>query len=363
MRVAVITGLHRDARERTVRAALTVPRTLVVHHDLSEIDRGTVYRVVRDPGGTVDRARVDLVHACASCTLREDLVPFLLDLAARGDHDLCVVDAWDGVEPRSVAEAIAARDELVLTAVVTAVDADRLLPDLAGHDELADRGLDIAQDDDRAVSEVLSRQIEYPTAIALHGRRHLAEARALVEHLNPAAAVMDPTDTSALTAGRFDTAAAHNRTDPLSAHHGEHSHGRVRTVVWSRRRPVHPTRLHDAMDGLVSMSLRGRGRLWLGSRPDTVLVWDSHRDMATVAAAGPWLAALPEAALDLVPEARRTAALLDWDPAVGDRGQHLAFTGVDLDTDRLIALLDSCLLTDDETASTFADDPFAAVEG
>ncbi|CAL9337184.1 Putative metal chaperone YciC [Nocardiopsis dassonvillei] len=361
MRVAVITGLHRRARERAVEAALGLPGTLVVHHDLSEIGEGEVHRVTRDHRGELDRSPVHLVHACASCTLREDLVPFLLATAAIGEHDLCVVDAWDGVEPRMVAEAVAAQPELTLTAVVTAVDADRLLPDLACHDDLVDRGLDIAENDERAVSEVLTAQIEYPTAIALHGRRHLAEARALVEHLNPAAAVLDPTDTSALTAGRFDTEAAHNRTDPLGAHHAGHATGRVRTVVWSRRRPLHPGRLHEAMDDLVSMTLRGRGRLWLGSRPDTVLVWDSHRDLATVAAAGPWLAALPDAAMEMVPQARRTTALLDWDPQVGDRGQHLAFTGVDLDADRLTALLDSCLTTDDETA--FADDPFAAAEG
>ncbi|MGW9347808.1 GTP-binding protein [Nocardiopsis flavescens] len=361
MRVAVITGLHRRARERAVGAALGVPRTLVVHHDLAGIGEGEVLRVTRDHRGELSRDPVHLVHACASCTLREDLVPFLLATAAIGEYDLCVVDAWDGVEPRMVAEAVAARSELTLTAVVTAVDADRLLPDLACHDDLVDRGLDIADNDERAVSEVLTAQIEYPTAIALHGRRHLAEARALVEHLNPAAALLDPDDTSALTAGRFDTGAAHHRSDPLGSHHGERATGRVRTVVWSRRRPLHPGRLHEAMDDLVSMTLRGRGRLWLGSRPDTVLVWDSHRDLATVAAAGPWLAALPEAALELVSEARRTAALLDWDPAVGDRGQHLAFTGVDLDADRLTALLDSCLTTDDETA--FADDPFAAAEG
>lgn len=67
--------------------------------------------------------------------------------------------------------------------------------------------------------------------------------------------------------------------------------------------------------------------------------------------------------IDLVPPARRASARLDWDPAVGDRRQHLAFTGVDLDARRLEDLLDSCLLAPGEEQQGFEDDPFAETLG
>ncbi|MYU19195.1 cobalamin biosynthesis protein CobW, partial [Streptomyces sp. SID8361] len=48
---------------------------------------------------------------------------------------------------------------------------------------------------------------------------------------------------------------------------------------------------------------------------------------------------------------RRVAAALDWHPGHGDRCQHLTFTSPGLDRDGLLALLDSCLLTDAEYAA------------
>lgn len=63
---------------------------------------------------------------------------------------------------------------------------------------------------------------------------------------------------------------------------------------------------------------------------------------------GPWLAALPDAAWEMVPAERRLAASVDWHPEHGDRCQYLTFTSRGLDRDGLSALLDSCLLTEDE---------------
>lgn len=70
-----------------------------------------------------------------------------------------------------------------------------------------------------------------------------------------------------------------------------------------------------------------------------------------VESAGPWLAALPDAAWEMVPPVRRAAAALDWHPEHGDCCQHLVFTSPGLDRDGLSALLDSCLLTDAEYAA------------
>lgn len=361
LRVAVVSGLHRSARRRTVDDLITaLPGSIAIHHDLDGIAEGIVHRVVRDRWGPVDHDRVHLDHLCATCTLREDLVPTLLRLAERGEHTLCVVEAWDGVEPRSVAEIVASREELRLATVVTAVDSERLLPDLSGHDDLSDRSLDIAAEDERTVAEVLAHQIEYPTVLTLHGAGHRDEARALIEHLNPAAVVVPPGGgLVALTEGRFDPESAANRLNPAWAQYCDQTDDRVSTVVWTRKRPLHPVRLHEALERIVSAGLRGRGRIWLASRPDTLLVWDAHNDALLLESAGPWLGALPGAAIDMVSETRRTSALLDWDPVIADRRQHLAFTGVDLDAQRLVELLDSCLLTDEESGRPHAEDPFA----
>ncbi|UOE21934.1 GTP-binding protein [Thermobifida halotolerans] len=379
MNVVVVSGLHRRARQRTVELLLhTVPRSVAVHHDLTEIGAGRVRRVLRDRWNVLDAEAVPLVHACVSCTLREDLLPALLALAERGEHALCVVDAWDGVEPQPVAEALVhtvvdgrpVDGRLRLAAVVTAVDSARLVSDLSCPDDLSERGLGAAPGDERTVAEVLARQIEYPSTLVLHEAAdpaHDEDSLPLLEQLNPAAAVLPP-QVRALTplpSGRFDTAAAAARVDPVSAQYPDScADGRVRTVTWRRHRPLHPGRLHAALDEVVGSSLRSRGRFWLASRPDTVLVWDAGGDALAVEAAGPWLASLPPAARELASQRRRASAEVDWHPDTGDRGQCLCFTGVDLDVAHLTAVLDSCLLTDAELREgervwTAAEDPFA----
>jgi G3E family GTPase len=362
MRIALVTGLHATARRQAVNELLTaVPRSVTVHHDMEGIGDGAVHRVVRDCSGPAESEQVHLDHACASCTLREDLIPFLLRTADAGRHDLCIVEPWDGVEPRLIAENIAAQDRLRLTTVATAVDLAHLTADLGSNDDLSDRELDIAQDDSRTVAEVLNRQVEYTNAIVLHGSGSDLHARSLLAQLNPAAVVVrSGSQLQGFLGGRFDPEAAHARINPAWAQYADRAEEQgVRTVTWTRTRPMHPERLSDALEEIVAMSLRGRGRFWLASQPDTLLVWDSHQDLLMVENGGPWMAALPDAAMDLVSQTRRSAALLDWDPVVGDRRQHLSFTGVGMDSAALLALLESCLVTEAEADQEFHNDPFA----
>ncbi|WP_207755952.1 CobW C-terminal domain-containing protein [Nonomuraea cypriaca] len=138
------------------------------------------------------------------------------------------------------------------------------------------------------------------------------------------------------------------------------------TAVWHSRRPLHPARLFEAVDELVTESVRSRGRFWMANRPGQLLAWDAVAGIVSVEDAGPWLAALPGAAWEPVSPARRTAATLDWDPERGDRVQHLVFTGPDIDRDRIWTLLDSCLIDQGDIlpgAAAWAryDDPFAPV--
>lgn len=364
MRIALVTGLHATARRQAVNDLLAaVPRSIAVHHDMEDIGEGAVHRVVRDRAGPAESEQVNLDHACASCTLREDLIPFLLSTADADRHDLCVVESWDGVEPRLIAESIAAQEGLHLATVATAVDVARATADLGSNDDLSDRGLDIAQDDSRTVAEVLNRQVEYPSVIVLHGAGNDRHARALLHQLNPAAAVVrSGSDLRGFLNGRFTPESAHARINPAWAQYTEHAEEQgVSSVTWTRTRPMHPERISEALEEIVAVSLRGRGRFWVASQPDTVLVWDSHQDLLMVENGGPWMAALPDAAMDVVSPARRSSALLDWDPVVGDRRQHLCFTGVGMDTGALLSLLESCLVTEAEAEADqgFHNDPFA----
>ncbi|GHD59952.1 cobalamin biosynthesis protein CobW [Streptomyces mirabilis] len=367
--VVIVGGLHADARQAAVaRLLVDVPGSVALHHDLATAAAGTVVRTIRDATGIVSAGETPLVNDCACCALREDLVPELRRLADAGLTRLAVVELWDSVEPKAMAEVVAAGG-LRLTSVITAVDPALLLPYLANGDDLAEVGLAAAATDRRTVADTFARQLEYAPVLALASSEQADdEDRALLAQLHPTARqvpidALDVTDgeprsertgsalVDAAFAG-FDVEAAAAAQHPACALlPAEADEAGVGTLVWHRRRPFHPERLYAALEDLTCAAARSRGRFWLADRPDTLLHWDAAGGALCVESAGPWLASLPDAAWDMVPPVRRAAAALDWHPEHGDCCQHLVFTSPGLDREGLELLLESCLLTDAEYAA------------
>lgn len=355
--VAIVAGLHSEARKQVVERLLrAVPGSVALHHDLTSAADGTVTRAMRDAAGTLSTGETPLVNDCACCALREDLVPELERLADGGLTRLAVVELWDSVEPKAMAEVIAAhgRDRVAVTGVITAVDPALVLPYLANGDDLAEVGLAAAPTDRRTVGDTWARQLEYAPVLAVVDSDEAGdEDHALLAQLHPTARRIPAASAElarAALAG-FDTEAAAAAQHPACALLPQDAEeAGVTTFVWHRRRPFHPERLYRALEDLSCAAARSRGRFWLADRSDTLLAWDAAGGALCVESAGPWLAALPDAAWELVPPVRRAAAALDWHPEHGDCCQHLVFTSPGLDRDGLERLLDSCLLTDAEYA-------------
>ncbi|MGW0419439.1 CobW family GTP-binding protein [Streptomyces sp. NPDC003015] len=368
--VVIVGGLHADARKAAVGQLLAdVPGSVVLHHDLATAAAGTVVRTVRDATGILSAGETPLVNDCACCALREDLVPELRRLDAAGTLRLAVVELWDSVEPKAMAEVVAAAG-VTVTGVITAVDPALVLPFLGNGDDLADRGLAAAATDQRTVADTFARQLEYaPVLAVLDSPEADEEDHELLAQLHPTARRVpirdgEPTDEAgtrhpvrhrahpplarAALAG-FDVEAAAAAQHPACAllPAEADAHG-VATLVWHRRRPFHPERLYEALEDITCAAARSRGRFWLADKPDVLLHWDAAGGALCVESAGPWLASLPDAAWDMVPPVRRAAAAMDWHPEHGDCCQHLVFTSPGLDRDGLERLLESCLLTDAE---------------
>ncbi|MDQ0386332.1 G3E family GTPase [Streptomyces sp. DSM 42143] len=381
--VVIVGGLHADARKAAVARLLAdVPGSVVLHHDLATATAGTVVRTVRDATGIVSVGEAPLVNDCACCALREDLVPELARLADAGGTPLAVVELWDSVEPKAMAEVVTAGG-FTVTGVITAVDPALVLPYLGNGDDLAEGGLAAAATDQRTVADTFARQLEYAPVLALAdspeaddedrellAQLHPTARRVPIGHGDPAGSPpaqsapprpsasphsSEPSPSSELARAAlagFDVEAAAAAQHPACAllPAEADAHG-VTTLVWHSRRPFHPERLYAALEDLTCAAARSRGRFWLADKADTLLHWDAAGGALCVEGAGPWLASLPDAAWELVPPVRRAAAALDWHPEHGDRCQHLVFTSPGLDRDGLERLLESCLLTDAEYAA------------
>ncbi|MFJ4439346.1 CobW family GTP-binding protein [Streptomyces sp. NPDC088923] len=356
--VVLVAGLHAEARARTVDHLLSVvPGSVALHHDLRDALSGAVVREVRDASGTRATGETPLVNDCACCALREDLVPELRRLADDGTTRLALVELWDSVEPRAMAEVVVAHagESLRLGTVLTAVDPALVLACLGNGDDLAEAGLAAASTDERTVGDTFARQLEYPRVLVLAGQQeeYDPDDLALLAQLHPTATrlPLGSPELRGLLREGFDTEAAAAAQHPAMALLPQEAHeAGIGTLVWRHRRPFHPGRLFEALEELCCAAVRSRGRFWLADRPDTLLHWDAAGGALCVEAAGPWLRGLPDAAWDLVPPLRRAAAALDWHPEHGDREQHLVFTSPDLDREGIAAVLASCLLTDAEMA-------------
>ncbi|MGW4361372.1 CobW family GTP-binding protein [Streptomyces californicus] len=355
--VVIVCGLHAEARREVVEGLLRdVPHSVALHHDLSSAGGGTVRRSLRDAGGELASGEARLVNDCACCALREDLVPELERLAGDGRTRLAVLELWDSVEPKSMAEVIAAHTHAVeVTNVFAAVDPVLVLPCLSNGDDLAEAGLAAAATDRRTVGDTWARQVEYAPVLAVTPNPAADEEdRALLRQLNPTARhfMSGSVDLARCAFAGFDVEAAAAAQHPACALlPQEADEAGVSTLVWRRHRPFHPGRLFDALEEVSCAAARSRGRFWLADRPDTLLSWDAAGGALCVENTGPWLASLPDAAWSMVPPYRRAAAALDWHPEHGDRCQHLVFVSPGLDREGLTGLLDSCLLTDEEFGS------------
>ncbi|MFJ8082054.1 GTP-binding protein [Streptomyces sp. NPDC096205] len=186
--VVIVAGLHADARRAAVGQLLTeVPGSVALHHDLATAPAGTVVRTVRDASGVLSTGEAPLVNDCACCALREDLVPELERIQDAGTSPLAIVELWDSVEPKAMAEVITAGG-LTVTGVITAVDPALLLPCLGNGDDLAERGLAAAATDQRTVADTFARQLEYAPVLAVADSEEADdEDRELLVQLHPTA--------------------------------------------------------------------------------------------------------------------------------------------------------------------------------
>lgn len=353
--VVIVGGLHSEARREVVRGLLdTVPSSVALHHDLGTAPSGTVTRTIRDHSGELGRGEAPLVNDCACCALREDLVPELERLAGDGLTRLAVVELWDSVEPQAMADVVAAHG-----APAAATDRrrhgrrPRARPPLPGQRGRPRRGRTRGG---RERSAYGRGHLGPAAGVRLRRRRHRESGGgrggpgpARPAAPDGAAGATRSTELARLVLAGFDVEAARTAQHPASARlPQEAEEAGVGTLVWHRHRPFHPQRLFDALEDLCCAAARSRGRFWLADRPDTLLSWDAAGGALGVDDCGPWLHSLPDAAWELVPPERRAAAAMDWHPEHGDRCQHLVFTSPALDREGLTALLDSCLLTDDE---------------
>ncbi|MFG2785076.1 GTP-binding protein [Streptomyces prunicolor] len=336
-------------------------RVAVIVNDMSEVNIDAA--LVRGGEAALSRTEerlVEMTNGCICCTLRDDLLEEIDRLAREGRFDYLLIESSGISEPMPVAATFAfARDDGAtlgeiarLDTMVTVVDAANFLPELTGGDELAERGLDQYEDDERTVSDLLMDQVEFADVIVLNKLDLVDEEsadrlRATLTRLNPAARVVPAVHGrvqvgDVLGTRLFDLERAQQAPGWVRELNGDHipeteEYG-ISSTVFRSELPFHPGRLWtfvtEGLDsGAYGQILRSKGFFALASRPRVTGLWSQAGSVARFE---------PSAASN---------------PDIPD-GQELVFIGTHLHPDALHAALTNCLMTDGESLPPV--DPFPA---
>ncbi len=345
MRTPVVVVAGQSDSEDITDVLLAGPGTALVEHRFDgHVVHRTTTLVQRGVKLTADSV-LELAHGCVSCTVRNDLLEHLRHLHRRPDVDRIAIRLGPWMEPEPVCFAIThsptARDVLV-AAVITAVDTSTWLTSALGEDEL---------DDGRTVAQVVVAQVEFADVLVL--TQPHPETLAVCRRLAPRARITVGTARLDMALGHLEPDARRGRGDsphgPLLAGQPPLDvAGQVQLLEFAARRPFHPDRLHAAVDLLLEGVVRSRGRLWLASRPDRVMWLESAGGGLRVSQVGKWLAAMTSREVAYVDPERRAIADLIWEYRYGDRHTSMTVLVCGADPDEIREALQGALLTDDE---------------
>ena len=350
-------------------------RVAVIVNDMSEVNIDAA--LVRDGGANLSRTDEQLVemsNGCICCTLREDLLIEVSKLAREGRFDYLLIESTGISEPMPVAETFTFEDEegnslshvAELDTMVTVVDAGNFFKDFGSWDDLTDRRMGLNDDDKRNIVDLLVDQVEFANVIIVNktdlvSPYELAQLDRVLRQLNANAKIIPARESSVelsevMGTGLFSLAEAEDTPGWLEVPRGEEEteteeYG-ISNFVFRSRRPFHPKRLTDALDGdmnegLFTGVLRSKGLMWIASRNDWAYDWSQAGCSIRMNPVGFWWAAAPD---EQWPEDEETIAEIrgNFVGKYGDRHQQLVFIGNDMDEADIRGRLESCLLTDEE---------------
>jgi G3E family GTPase len=332
---------------------------------------------------------VELSNGCICCTLREDLLEGIAGLAAEKRFDYLLIESSGISEPLPVAETFTFKDDAGVTlsdvaaldTLVTVVDGASFMRELNTLETLRTRGWHAAPEDERTIAHLLCDQVEFANVIVLNKCDLLDEVergtvRTLLRNFNPEAEIVESTNgivdpSKILGTKRFSMTEAEKHEEWLKeARIGEHvpetiEYG-VNSFTFRSRRPMHPERLHRALDMMAKREapygtlLRAKGFAWLATRCDVQAVFSLAGQSCTLLPGPFWWAMLDK---NEWPDGLADAIAPLWLEPHGDRQQELVMIGQHMDVAVVKKALDACVLTDEEYAKGEASwaslmDPF-----
>ena len=347
-------------------------RVAVIVNDMSEvnIDADLIER-----GGSslsrTDEKLVEMSNGCICCTLREDLLLQVRELAREEKFDYLLIESTGISEPLPVATTFDFRDEeghslsdvSQLDTMVTVVDAANLIHNYSSTDFLKDHGESLGEEDERTLVDLLVEQIEFANVIILNkidliNQEELKLVTSIIRSLNTKCKIIESTHSKVqledvMNTGLFDLEEA--QSHPLWAqelnnfneHVPETEEYGIRSFVYRNRKPFNPEKIHAFFYQEWPGIIRAKGFFWVASRPDFVGEVSQAGPLVRHQGMGRWWASVPK---EDWPDDAEFDQLIkkDWDNEFGDRKQEIVFIGLisQMNEAQIRQRLDDCISED-----------------
>ena len=361
-------------------------KVAVIVNDMSEINIDSEIIQNEVSLNRSEEKLIEMSNGCICCTLREDLLLEVTDLAKQGRFDYLVIESTGISEPLPVAETFTFADEegislsdiANLDTMATVVDAVNFLKDYEDAKYLKESGESLGEEDERSVADLLVDQVEFADLILISKTdlvtsEEVKRLTAILKTLNTSAKIVpishgkvDVNDV--LDTGLFDFERAQQAPGWLKEMRGEHvpeteEYG-IGSFTYSARRPFHPNKFFNFLHGTEKYGklIRSKGYFWLATRPQFAGQWSQAGGIASYGFAGMFWKAVPKK--DWPEDEQYLASIKEqWVEPFGDMRQELVFIGQDLNQKKMTQALDECLLSEEEVLKgkvywSTLDDPF-----
>ena len=343
-------------------------RVAVIVNDMAEVNiDGLLVKGGKMLAG--EDKMVEMQNGCICCTLREDLIENVTQLAKEKRFDYLLIESTGISEPMPVATTFVHEHDgkqllgsvARLDTLVTVVDAVNFSKDFnRGTEQLRDRpALGAEKTDERTISQLLADQVECANLIVLNkmdliSTDEASKLESFLKKLNPKARLVRSTFGKVdlkllLNTSSFDMEEAQQMPGWYQELQGNHvpetmEYG-ISSFVFRAQKPFHPTRLNKVLRKGLEGVLRSKGIMWVAGIHDFCLVWHQAGENVTIDAGGEWLhghvdcCAWPD-------ELERYKSCV-----YGDRRQELVVIGQfadDSQKQKLRKLLEDALLTEEE---------------
>jgi len=350
-------------------------RVAVIVNDMSEVNVDA--RLIAENGNLsrTEEKLVEMSNGCICCTLREDLMIEVEKLAKENRFDYLLIESTGISEPVPVAQTFTFISEdgkidlsqyAKLDTMVTVVDAYNFFKDFGSSETIYDRELTKDTDDQRAIVNLLTDQIEFANVIIVNktdliSKHDLGLLKSMLRKLNPHAIQIESSfgmvdlkrilDTRLFDFDQASQSAGWIEELRKGAHKPETEEYGISSFVYRSRKPFHHKYFWDYIsNSFPSNIIRSKGLFWINSRPHQAINFSQAGGSLRAESAGVWWASMSVAEREKYSSFIENRKVIEsrWDKDFGDRMNELVIIGQDLDKENIINQLDACLCDEKE---------------